>query len=58
MNDNDRELAELRRKKLEKMLEDVRKRGGDKTTTRIVVRRYRLGRKRSHLEPKSSTQHK
>ncbi len=36
-NDNDRELEEIRRRKLNKMLEGGRKEGGDKTTTRIVV---------------------
>jgi len=35
-NDNDRELEEIGRRKLSKMLEGIRK-GCDKTTTRIVV---------------------
>jgi len=36
-NVNDREFEEIRRKKLEKMLQGVKKEGGDKMTARIVV---------------------
>ncbi len=36
-NMNDKELEEIKRKKLEKMLQGVKKGGGDKMTTRIVV---------------------
>lgn len=37
MNSNDKEIEEIKRKKLEKMLEGARKGGGDKTTARIVI---------------------
>ena len=36
-NVNDREFEEIRRKKFEKMLQGVKKEGGDKMTARIVV---------------------
>jgi predicted Fe-Mo cluster-binding NifX family protein len=37
MNVNDKALEEIKRKKLEKMLQGVKKGGSDKMTTRIVV---------------------
>ena len=37
MNVNDKALEEIKRKKLEKMLQDVKKGGGDRMKSRIVV---------------------